>query len=347
MKKTKKNKNPTTINDIAKELDLNISTVSRALKDHPKISDATKEQVLKTAKQLNYSPNHIAAALAKGKSNVVGVMVPSIDEAFFASAIHGIEKTLKKNGYRVIISQSDDATENEKDNITTMLEAKVDGILASHAMQTTSFDHYQHILDKGIPLIMFDRFNEALDAHVVANDDFKGAYRAVEHLIKQGCKTIAHIGGKSNVHIYRERLKGYKKALADYDLSFNDKLTFQTDLKLNTGRKIMEKIIQNKSLPDAIFAANDHSATGAIQVLLEHNIKVPEQVAIVGYSNEFFSSFVTPSLTSVDQHSAQIGEAAAKLLLDQLNEEDDTINIPQKTILSPKLIIRESSLKEE
>jgi len=339
-------KKSATIDDIANELNINISTVSRALKDHPKISDATKKKVLETAQKLNYSPNNIATALARGRSNVVGVMVPSIDEVFFASAIHGIVKVVKKNDYRVIISQSDDTTENEKNNIATMLAAQVDGILASHAMKTTSFEHYQQVLDKEVPLILFDRFNEAIDAHVVASDDFKGAYQAVEHLIEQGCQKIAHIGGKSHVHIYHERLNGYKQALADHHLPFDEQLVFQGNMKLNAGRKFIEKMLEDNTLPDAIFAASDYSAMGAMQVLLENDIQVPEQVAVIGYSNESFSSFVTPSLTSVDQHSVQIGELAAKLFLDQM-DEDNTVSIPRKTILSPELVIRESSLKNE
>src|SRR5699024_9213499 len=162
------------------------------------------------------------------------------------------------------------------------------------------------------------------------------AYQSVEHLIEQGCQKIAHIGGKSHVHIYHERINGYKQALADHHLPFDEQLVIQGNMKLNAGRKIIGKMLEANTRPDALFSASDYSAMGAMQVLLEYDIQVPEQVAVIGYSNESFSSFVTPSLTSVDQHSVQIGELAAKLFLDQM-DEDNTVSIPRKTILSPEL----------
>lgn len=335
-----------TIDDIANELNINISTVSRALKDHPKISDTTKKKVLKTAQQLGYSPNNIATALAKGQSNIVGVMVPSVDENFFASAIRGIEVMLKRNGYRVVISQSHDTVEDEKFCIETMLEARVDGVLASHAMQTTDFKHYRQVLDKGIPLILFDRFDESLDTHVVAIDDFKGAYQTTEHLIKQGCKKIGYVGGFNNVHIYMERFKGYQKALTDYGLEFNEDIVVECDMKREAGQEFAEKMIASSSLPDAVFATSDYSAVGVMQVLKEHGIKIPEQVAVAGFSNESFADFVTPSLTSTEQHSADMGRLAAKLFLEQVNSETVTM-VSQKTILATELVIRESTQRKK
>ncbi len=242
-----------TLNDIANALSLNISTVSRALKDHPKISSATKKKVQKKAKELGYSANGIATALAKGRSNVVGVIVPSVDENFFSKAIRGIELMLKKNGFYTIITQSHDMVEDEKSCIKTLLEARVDGILASHAMQTTDFGHYQQILDRGTTLILFDRFSEALDTHAVAINDFKSAYQTTEHLIDQGCQNIAYIGGFSQVHIYRKRFEGYCKALSDYNLSFNESLIREGNMKAGTAREFTEELLQGSPVPDAIF----------------------------------------------------------------------------------------------
>ncbi len=341
-------KKSATLTDIANKLNIDVSTVSKALKDHPQISDETKKKVQEVARQLNYHPNNIATALVKGKSNMVGVMVPHTDENFFASAIRGIDEVLKSQGYRIIIFQSYDNTKDEINNIKTMFRTKVDGIIASPAMSTEDFSHYQNILDQGIPLVLFDRYNDNVDSDVVAIDDFKGAYNAVTHLIEQGCRNIAHISGYQNVHIYQERLRGYKQALKDHDLSFNPENIFESDLSLNDGQKIISSLLERDNLPDAMFCSNDNTALGAIQELQRREIPVPEQVAIVGFSNEAFTSFVTPSITSVEQHSREMGKISAQHFLQQMNSQKDatTKTVPKKTILPPELIIRDSSRKK-
>jgi LacI family transcriptional regulator len=335
-----------TIDDIANKLDINISTVSRALKDHPKISSATKKRVQKKAKELGYEANNIATALARGRSNVVGIIVPSVDENFFSKAIRGIEIMLKKNGYHVIITQSHDTIDDEKNCVKTLLEARVDGILASHAMQTKDFSHYQQIIDRGITLILFDRFTEALNTNVVAIDDFKGAYRTTEHLIEQGCEKIAYIGGFNHVHIYHERFKGYQKALTDHHLKFDENRVRSGDMKMESAGQFTEKLLHISPKPDAIFATSDYSAIGAIQVLKKHNISIPDKMAVAGFSNEEFSSFVTPSLTSTEQHSDEMGRLAAQMFLNQV-ENDNDIKISQKTMLATELMVRESTLGKD
>ncbi len=335
--------------DIAKELDLDISTVSKALNDHPKINKKTKKEVQKVARQLNYHRNSIATALVKGKSNLVGVMVPYTDENFFASVIRGIDHGLKNNDYRIIIFQSYDDIEVEKNNIETMFRTQVDGIIASHAMKTENFEHYQDILARGMPLVLFDRFNDSIDSDVVAIDDFKGAYKAVSHLIDQGCKNIAHIAGYQNVHIYQERLRGYRQALLDNDFTFSPANVFKSDMSLEDARRITSAVIQKKGdLPDAFFCSNDYTALGAIQILQENGIDIPEQISIVGFSNEDFTSFVTPSITSIDQHSREMGEIAAQHFFNQISSEKHLTKkeFPTKTILTPELVVRDSSRKK-
>lgn len=341
-------KKSATLTDIANKLDIDVSTVSKALKDHPKISDWTKQKVQEIARQLNYHPNNIATALVKGKSNLIGVMVPFTDENFFASAIRGIEEVVKDKGYQIIIFQSHDNTEDEISNINTMFRTKVDGIIASHAMTTENFEHYQDILDHDIPLVLFDRFNDKIDSNVVAIDDFKGAYKAVSHLINQGCSNIAHISGYRNVHIYQERFRGYKQALDDHGLPYDPGHVFESDMSLEDGRKIASKLAKKNVLPDAIFCSNDYTALGAIQILKEEGIIIPDQVAIVGFSNEAFTSFVTPGITSVEQHSRKMGTVAGQHFLEQISgqEEAATKGLPKKTILTPELIIRDSSRKK-
>ena len=336
----------TTLRDIADELNVDISTVSKALNDHPKISDTTKLRVTKAAKELNYHQNKIAAALVKGASNLIGVMVPQTDEIFFSSIIRGIEEVVKNSGYNIIILQSNDQIEDEIENINILFQTKVDGILVSHAMETQQFDHYRQIIDRDIPFIFVDRYNTSLDTGVVAIDDFKGAYKAVSHLIDQGCRRIAHIAGRKHVHIYKERFRGYKQALQDHDLSFRDDMVVESNLKLEAGRTIARKFLKMDPRPDALFAAGDRVAMGAIQELKKQNISIPSEMALVGFSNEDFCSFVTPTLTSIDQHSRKMGQKSAKLLVEQLSN-DENKKISQKTLLNPELIIRESSLQSQ
>lgn len=334
----------TTLRDIAVELDIDVSTVSKALNDHPKISSATKIKVGEAAKKLNYHQNKIAAALVKGSSNLIGVMVPQTDEVFFSSIIRGVEEVVKSSGYNIIILQSNDCVEDEIENIEILFQTKVDGILVSHAMETQQFDHYRQIIDRDIPFIFVDRYNEVINTGVVAVDDFKGAYKAVSHLIDQGCRRIAHIAGRKHVHIYQERFRGYRQALKNHDLPFRDDMVVESNLKLEAGRTHAHTFLKMDPRPDAIFAAGDRVAMGAMQELKKNNVSVPAQMAVVGFSNEDFCSLVTPTLTSVNQHSRKMGQTAAKLLMEQLSD-GDIQQIAQKTLLNPELVIRESSMR--
>lgn len=338
----------TTIHDIAKELGVTASTVSRALQDHPRISDSTKKSVVKMAEKLNYQPNSIAAALRKGKSNIIGVIIPMADRDFFASVIRGIEEVVNKAEYRVIISQSNDSPEQEQSNIKALLESQVDGILASYAKDTTDFAHYRKIVKRGVPLILFDRLHETLESLEVGSvviDDYLGAYKATEHLIEQGCTRIAHFSGSQSVSIYKERRRGYEEALKRHGLPVDESLIVESDLKLDAGRRLGKEVLSWSQLPDAIFSASDYGAVGAMEILKEHDIQIPEDIAMVGFSNESFTSFVEPALTSVDQHSKKMGQVAAQLFLDQIDGEKKNYT-PSKTVLNPELIVRKSSLKK-
>jgi LacI family transcriptional regulator len=334
-----------TIQDIADELDTTASTVSRALQDHPRISDATKESVRKMAEKLNYKPNNVASALRSGKSNVIGIMIPRTDRFFFASIVRGIDTIASNAGYKIIISQSSDSTRKEETNITTLLEARVDGILASYALGTHTFEHYKQIIDENVPLILFDRTHETLEslhAAAVVLDDYLGAFKATEHLIKQGCRQIIHFAGPQHVSIYKERRRGYEEALKRHDISVDDTFILESDVKREAGKELGKKLMDANQLPDAIFSASDYAAATAMKVLKEYDIKVPDEVAVVGFGNEPFTSFI--NLTTVDQHAEEMGRMAAQLFLDQINGK----NINQsrnKTVINPDLIVRESSLK--
>jgi LacI family transcriptional regulator len=338
-------KEKTTIHDIAKKLNITASTVSRALKDHPRISDETKKAVQKAAVKLNYQPNFIAAALRNGKSNILGIIVPTADRSFFSSVVRGIEEIANRARYNVMICQTYDSFEKEVATVEALLSARVDGIIASHGKETANFDHFKKVKEKGIPLILFDRSNDELEVSQVLIDDYLGAYKATEHLIQEGCKRIAHFTNNRKISIYKERLRGYREALEANGIKYEESLVVESNLQLEDGRNSMTQLLKLKTIPDAVFSASALGAMGAMQILKEKGIKIPSQVAIVGFSNEAFTSFTDPALSTVEQHSLRIGNAAAELFLEQTSKGKDKF-IPQKVVLKPELLIRASSLKK-
>lgn len=348
MKKKKK----TTITDIAKELNVTPSTVSRALDNHPRISDATKKAVWEMVKKLNYQPNSIASALRKGKSNMIGVIVPTSDRQFFASFIRGVEEIVRDEAYNLMICQSDDQFQKECAGIDTLLNVRVDGIIASVAKETTDISHYEKIKSQGVPLVLYDRVIESLNVNQVMSDDFLGAYRAVTHLIQQGCKKIAHVAGEQHIHIYQTRLNGYLQALRDHHLPVDEELIIESDLIrdtysiLRTGRQIGSVLAGMSQPPDGVFSSSDFAAMGALQVFKEKKIRIPEEIALVGYSNDFSASVIEPGLTSLDQHTIRMGNLAARHFLDQIRTKPEQFT-PQKTLLKPELIVRGSSKRKK
>lgn len=335
----------TTIKDIANVLGITPSAVSKALNDHPRISKETKLAVKQIAENLNYQPNHLASALRKGKSNLVGVIVPRANSNFFSSVLENIEKVLNKGGYNVIISQSNESYEKECRSIDTLLFTQVDGIIASLANETVNFSQFEKIKKKGIPLILFDRGDNDIGVDYIGIDDYDSSHMVVEHLIDQGCKRIAHIGGYRHTRIFKNRITGFIDALEKFNLPFEEALILEGDLTLENGRKGMETLLKLPNPPDAIYASSDYAALGALQVMQEHNIKVPEDIALVGFSNEPFTSLVTPSITTVNQHSGKIGKIAAETFLKRIDQENWKPKL-NKNILKSELIIRNSSNKK-
>ncbi len=337
-------KEKATIHDIARKLNITASTVSRALKDHPRISLETKKAVIKAAQKLNYQPNHIAAALRNGRSNIIGIIVPTADRTFFSSVVRGIEEIANTSKYNVMICQTYDNYEKEVATVEALLNARVDGIIASHAKETQDFSHFLKVKERGLPLIFFDRSNDELEVSHVVIDDYIGGYKATEHLIQQGCKRIAHFTNSRKISIYKERLRGYRDALLNSGIKYDESLVVESNLQLEDGRDSMLQLLNLPELPDAVFSASAFGIMGALQVCREKNIKVPDQVALVGFSNEPFTSFTEPALTTVDQHSMRIGNAAAEIFLEEIASEYKQF-IPQKIVLKPELIIRSSSTK--
>lgn len=334
----------TTIHDIARKLNITASTVSRALKDHPRISQETKKAVLKVAHKLNYQPNNIAAALRNGRSNIIGIIVPTADRSFFSSVIRGIEEIANQSRYNVMICQTHDSYKKEVDTVEALLNARVDGILASHGKETVDFDHFRKIKSKGIPLVLFDRSSDEIEASNVVIDDYIGGYKATEHLIEQGCRRIAHFTSPRKIPIFRERLRGYRDALQNHGVRFDESLVIESSLQLEDGRNSMLKLLSLKRLPDAVFSSSAYGAMGALQILKENKIRVPQEVALVAFSNEPFTSFTDPALTTVDQHPLRMGNAAAAIFLQEIAAKNSSF-VPQKIVLKPELIVRASSLK--
>ncbi|WP_324673131.1 LacI family DNA-binding transcriptional regulator [Hymenobacter sp. GOD-10R] len=336
--------NRASIADLAKKLNISVSTVSRALNNHTSISESTRKKVWQLAREVNYQPNHLAAALRKGRSNLLGVMVPHIEGHFFSSVMHGIETVASKVGFNIMICQSNENVANEKKNIESLMNAQVEGILVSLARNTHDFKHFEKVSTRAIPLVFFDRVLEGINVSSVIIDDYLGAYQAVTHLIEQGCQRIAHFAGPQHLNIYKNRQRGYLDALQAHGLPHEQELIFTCDMKTEDGVEGMEKLLALPVPPDAVFSASDFSAVGAMQVLKARRVQVPEDIALVGFSNETFTSLTEPRITSVDQRCEQMGQSAVKLFLEMLEDKSGQFS-PRRIVLQPELLVRESSLR--
>lgn len=335
----------TTIYDIAKKLNITAATVSRALNNNPKISNATRKLVLETAEKLNYKQNTLALALKNGKSNNVGVIVPRINSAFFASVIRGIEDELHPEGYQVIICQTHNNEGLEIEKINTLMNAQVDGILMSiSTIEIEKNESFNRLLKKNIPIVFFDRKKNIEGVSSVTINDFDGGYKATKHLIDQGCKRIAHLSIDRLFEIYKDRFLGYKQALLDNGIEFDEGLVIETKSDVEEGRLATKELLNMKNRPDAIFSASDFSALGSIQEIKANGLKIPEDICVVGFSNEPFTKFMELSISTVDQFPLEMGKIAAKVFLEQVNNTEN-LKIEKKVVLTPELLIRKSSLK--
>ncbi|RYY94650.1 MAG: LacI family transcriptional regulator [Chitinophagaceae bacterium] len=333
----------TTLQDIARHLNVNAATVSRALNNHPAISAGTKEAVHRAARHLRYQPNRIASSLRLGKTRILGVMIPSAEINFFGSVIHGIEKVASEQGYNVLIYQSNESEDWERRGVDTFLRSQVDGVLASIAKQTTDTAHWAALHRQGVPLVLFDRVNALLPVPSVSIDDRLGAYRATSHLAEQGYRHIAFIGGQAHVPIWGARLEGYRAALKDHGLRAEASWVCHGDVSIESGAECMQQLLKAKKRPDAICCVEDFTALGALQVLRTHGISVPREMGLVGFANEAFGAYITPSLSTIDQQTIHMGEEAARLYFELAAGDTFYNGEPRRLVLEPRLIVRESS----
>ena len=335
------NKKKTTIKDIANVLNISAAAVSKALHNDSRISEKTKKAVRQVAENLNYQPNHLASALRNGKSKLVGVIVPRTNSNFFSSVIQNIEEILNKEGYNIIITQSNESYKKECASIDTLLFTQVDGIIASMANETVNLDHFEKVKAKGIPLIMFDRGENDLNVDYVGIDDYYSSHLIVNHLVEQGCKRIAHIGGYKHTRIFNNRIRGYVDALQMQNLPLDKELLLESNLTIEDGRDKMLQLLALNNRPDAVYVAGDYAALGALQVLNESKINIPHEIALVGFGNEPFTGMVTPTISSIHQFSEEIGKKAAETFLSYIDKE--TINLTfYNFIVIAVVVVREA-----
>ncbi len=335
--------NRITLIKLAEQLNLSPSGVSRALKNHPSIGKETCRKVQKLALELGYSPNSVASNLRRKKTNLIGVLIPRIDRHFHALAISGIEEIANKSGYYVATFQSHDSYQKEVENVRMLLSNRADGVIGCLALETEQFDHFLKFNEHHIPLVFYDRAPSEVESCKVLIDDFGAAFKACKHLISIGCKRIAHIAGNQNLTIYRDRLEGYKAALQKNNIQIvKELICYANTLSNEEGRNFATKLLQLPTPPDGVFCANDNTAIGTIQTAKMANLNIPNDIAIIGFSNSPASTIIEPSLTTIDDHAFEMGQAAARLLIRQIENNDQ--NIVSETItIRHDLIIRAST----
>jgi len=338
-------KKEVTIYDIAKRLNLSASTVSRGLNDHPEIRKETARRIHLTAQAMGYQQNTFASNLRKNRSNTIGVILPRLDSNFQSSVIAGIEKVVSQKGFNLIISQSRESMEKEKRSVKTLYNSRIDGLLISLACDTCNLDHLNTVLKKGIPIIFFDRVKDHPDFNCskVVIDNVKAGFDATEHLIEQGCSRIAYLSDNRSSNVYSERFSGYKDALEKHNILYDPEFIFEDKLNEESGKRTVTKMLRMKIRPDSIFAANDTSAVAIICQLKMKGIKVPEEIAVVGFNNVHVSRIIDPSLTTIHYPGMEMGEVAASALIEMLNSNESSI--AKKIVLEHKLIVRNSSMR--
>ena len=334
-----------TIYDVAKALGISPATVSRGLKDHPHIRKETIKKIKATAHEMGYQRNKFASNLRQKHTNTIGVVVPRLNSYFMATVIAGMEKITNQHGYGLIISQSMESGKQEFSCVTTLYNSRVDGLLVSLAFDTRNLDNFNIFLKKNIPVVFFDRVSECHGCMSVVIDNYKAGYEVTSHLLDQGCRKIVHVGGNLLRNVYEDRFRGYKQALYDNKIEFDQDLVFITDMSGEKGTDVAKKILKMKPRPDGIFTSNDSSAVAIMVELSKAGIHIPEEIAVAGFNNEPISQVIQPNLTTVEYPAREIGEIAATSLIEKLKGlRSDNLNT---TVLNHHLILRESSMRRK
>jgi LacI family transcriptional regulator len=337
-----------TIYDIARHLNISATTVSRGLQDNPAINKLTRKKIADTAKELGYRSNNIASSLRSKKSNTLGVLVPRLNSYFMASVISGMEDAANKEGYNLLISQSQEKAAKEAANAHTMFNKRVDGLLVSLASETDNIDHLAPFFRKGIPVVFFDRVFPHKDSTCVVIDNYKAAYEITKHLVDEGCRRIMLLGGNMLRNVYADRLRGYQQALKDNKIPFNEKLICISNLTETDGIDAAEMILKmkHKERPDAVFASNDTAAVHCMIHLKAAGIQIPGEIAFAGFNNDPISNIAEPNLTTVNYPGYTMGEIAVANLISHLSGENN-VKSTSIVVLRSDLVIRASSQKNK
>jgi LacI family transcriptional regulator len=317
------NQHTVTIKDIAQRLKLSVSTVSRALRGNSEIKPETRRLVKELAAQLNYSPNPIALSLKEKKSRIIGVVVPEIANTFCAATIAGIEDIAYSRGYHVMTFQSHERYEREVSNVRLLASRRIDGLIISISNTTREYGHLEEIIEKRIPLVMFDRVCEDIHTHKVMVNDYQGAFDAVQHLAREGFRRIAHITLSPHLSITQHRLKGYQDALRQHGLPLRDEWVVYCDFDSTGIENAIRQLFALSDKPDALFVSAERLAMGCLKMLREMGLRIPEDVGLAGFSDNQLNHLLAPGLTAVKQPTLDIGQKAAELLIDLIENKDE------------------------
>ncbi len=333
-------KSVSTIRDIARILGISKSTVSRALNNHYDVNAETARKVHELAAQLDYHPNLLAQHLKQQRTNTIGVVIPETVNRFFAKAIGGIQEVANRAGYNVMICQSNETLDLERNNLKTLMASKVDGLLISVSRETNQYDHLQYAIDKEIPLVFFDRIVEELAASQVYSNNYDICFQGTEHLINQGCKRIAFIAGPQNLYNSRNRLNGYLDAMKRNNMTISESLIVYTNYTINDVENYTRALFNLRDRPDGIFAINDMAAIEIMHILKKRGLNIPKDVAVLGFNNETIGKLIEPTLSSIDHPAYDMGAAATEILLKQIHKDEI---VQEKRLIKSRLVIRESS----
>jgi LacI family transcriptional regulator len=340
--------NSVTLKDIAKALNLSISTISKSLNDSYEISSDTKQKVLEYAQQHHYSPNRLAKGLKEGKTRSIGVVVCSLDNNFVAQMLDGINRISTEKSYQIIIMQSKESQEQERACLELLYSGGVDGILISPACETTDFSYLISLQEAGLPIVLFDRLSDEIDTHKVGANNFKGAYEATVHLIKSGYRSIAHLNTNTALSIATERLNGYKQALADHRIEYRPELIRSCDYsdtqKLNTDLEhAINYYMALPNRPDAIFTAGDQISTRCLALLNKLGYHIPKDIALIGFTNTDLADALNPALSTVHQPALEIGRNAAVKLISLIERKSDEPVKYETLMLETSVLVRSST----
>jgi DNA-binding LacI/PurR family transcriptional regulator len=336
---------PVTIKDIAKALNISISTVSRALRDMPEIHPDTRKAVMALAEELDYQPNQLAKNLAKSRTRTIGVIVPNLSYYFFSSVLNSIEEAALQAGYSVLVCQTQESYLREITNIQNLLRGQVEGLLISLSRDTDNCEHINKLVRKNIPLVIFDRYSSQIEASRVIIDNQKAAFEATQHLIDSGCQRIGYLAGTPHMLISNQRMEGYKEALEKNGMFFNERYVLHCDYTQDHVVSQTLALMNLAQAPDGILAVSDRVALPAIFALKSKGLRIPEDVALVGFNNEPLCSFLSPTLSSVSQQIQEMGSESVRLLLKQIESEEK--QAIETKVLATQLIVRESSSRTQ